>query len=315
MADDLYDEKPIEAPLQERIVAGRYRLLGKLGSGGAGVVFKAEDQRDGNQLVALKMLTPLDFKDPTAKDRFEKEVTLTRQFEHPNLVRVLDFGMAETGQQFVVMELVSGGTLARRIYDTEQALEFAQMLFILRDVARGVGAAHEQGVVHRDLKPDNILITETAQAKVADFGLARQMTSGHTITHSADTVGTPYYMAPEQFQNHRVDGRADIYSLGIIAFEMATKRRPFFHEVYQQLAMAHMRQPMPSFYEKDKGIPKWFETFVFRCCEKKPDARFQSMKQVEKYIEYELRKMGLLEGGAVKEPWYIRLMSKMLGED
>jgi len=296
------------------LVSGRYQLLARLGTGASGVVYKACDCRRDGALVALKMLAPLDFKDPTARIRFEKEVTLTRDVHHPNLVEVYDFGTTETGQQFLSMEYVEGGTLGQWIYDDSSPLRFDEMLRILRDVAAGVGCAHAQGIVHRDLKPDNILLSGDGRAKVADFGLARQMAAGHTITHSADTVGTPYYMAPEQFQHHRVDGRADIYSLGIIAYEMVTKTRPFMSEVYQQIALAHMNSPMPSFYEKGGAVPKWFETFVLICTEKKVHDRFQSMDEVVCFLDKRMRKMGLLEGAAEKEPFYLCVLAKLLGE-
>jgi serine/threonine-protein kinase len=259
----------------------------------------------------VKVLAPIDFKEPTAKERFEKEVSLTKDFDHPNLVKVFDFGVADTGQQFVVMELVNGGALSARIYDADNPLSFAESLFILRDVARGVGVAHAQGVVHRDLKPDNILITREGNAKVADFGLAREMAAGTTITQSAETVGTPYYMSPEQFRNHRVDHRADIYSLGIIAFEMIAKRRPYFSEAYLELAHLHAREPLPSFHERS-GVPKWFETFAIVCSEKTPELRYQSMEEVASYLERRMARAGIVDGH--KGPWHLRAISMALGE-
>jgi serine/threonine-protein kinase len=297
------------------LITGRYRLLARLGKGGAGVVFKAADTQQADRPVAMKILAPKDFKDPTARQRFEKEVMLTREFKHRNLVEVYDFGTTETGQLYLTMEFVDGGTLGKRIYDADQRLSFNETLFYLRDVASGVGFAHAHGVVHRDLKPDNILLTSSRAAKVADFGLARQMEAGHTITHSADTVGTPYYMAPEQFQRHRVDGRADIYALGIIAYEMVNRERPFVSETYQLLAMAHMKHPMPTFYEKGGEVPKWFETFVLICTEKNPAARFQTMEEVVSFLEKKMIKMRLLEGEVEKEPLVMRVLSRLLGEE
>lgn len=299
----------------DALIAGRYRLLARLGTGGAGVVFKAADREREDMVVAMKILSPLDFKDPTARVRFEKEVTLTRDFQHPNVVQVFDFGETETGQSFITMEFVDGGTLTSRIYDNEAPLAFSDTLRILHDVAQGVAFAHRHGVVHRDLKPDNILLTCSGTAKVADFGLAREMATGHTITKSGDTVGTPYYMAPEQFRHHRVDGKADMYSLGIIAYEMANRKRPFAGELYQQIAMAHIQTPMQSFWTKESDIPKWFETFVLICTEKDPERRFSSMDDLLVYLRKKLRKLGLLEGGPERESFIVRLLAKLLGEE
>jgi len=301
---------------RESLVAGRYRLLEQVGTGAAGVVFKACDRKNGDQIVALKMFAPLDHKDDKARARFEKELRLTREFDHPNVVRTLDFGRTEAGRSFLAMEYINGGSLDDRIHDEDAPLDFPTILRILRDIATGVAYAHSCGVVHRDLKPENILIDSSGTVKVADFGLAREMDIGGTLTLSVETVGTPFYMAPEQFQNHRVDGRADIYSLGIVAFEMATGKRPFDKSDYLDMAKAHMHQVLPRFRDKDRGIPQWFETFVFVCADKKADARFQSMSEVLGVLEKRMRKLGLIDEGSPKrESWFVRLIAKVLRED
>jgi serine/threonine-protein kinase len=289
------------ATRQERIaksgpvVAERYQCLERLGTGGAGVVFKALDLKT-KDTIALKILAPLDFKDPTARARFEKEVMLTRDFNHPNLVPVFDFGTTETGQSFLTMEYVDGGTLKDLIEKNEATLAFDKLLFILRDIARGVSYAHEKGVVHRDLKPENILLTTSGEAKVADFGLARQMDSGMTITKSAETVGTPYYMSPEQFRNHRVDERADIYSFGLIAYEAVTGERAFPCEDgnFQTIAMKHFMEPLPDVPRERKDIPRWFRILLGVCAEKKPEHRYRSMDDIVDILEIGMRKMALL---------------------
>jgi len=297
----------------ERTIAGRYRLVGHLGRGGAGVVFKAVDlQRGDDTAVAVKLLNPMEFEDATVKERFHKEVALTKDFDHPNLVTVYDFGTTERGEPYVVMEYVEGGALSARIYDLDNPLTFPQILFILRDIAHGVATAHTEGIVHRDLKPDNILLTSSGTAKVADFGLAREMAVGHTITRSQETVGTPYYMSPEQFRFHRVDERSDIYSLGIIAFEMANRKRPFYNQRYEELARAHMIDPLPPCYVKGQKVPKWFETFVVVCAEKSPHRRYQSMTEVETYLGRRMARMGFCVGNKGRLTY--RALSWVLGD-
>ena len=305
-----------ETSKSRQLINNRYEVVARLGTGAMGVVFRALDKTGDLGEVAVKILIPLDFKDPSMRYRFEQEIALMRALEHPNLIRIHDFGQTDNAQQFMAMEYIDGGTLEDRLYKHPEPLGFHEACVILRDIAKGLASAHKQGIVHRDLKPANVMLTKSGQAKVADFGLARYTDAGFTITKSGDTVGTPYYMAPEQFRHHRVGHSADIYALGIIAYEMATKNRPFTG-AYEEIALAHIRKPVPSFYKKDSGIPRWFETFTLICLEKEPKNRFQSMDDIVLYLDKQMAKMGLLDGGTgtpVKESWLARLLSKLIGE-
>ena len=315
--DTLEAEEPSGDPNLGRKIAGRYRLVDQLGQGGAGVVYKAVDEHGsgdaaGDTIAAVKLLHSTVFRDETMIERFKKEVAICMGFDHHNLVKVHDCGTTDRSEPYVVMEYVRGGALSGRIYDSKNPLTFPEMLLILRDVARGMAEAHAMGIVHRDLKPDNILLTGEGMAKVADFGLAREIAIGNTITGDRETVGTPYYMSPEQFRFHRVDERADIYSLGIMAFEMATRKKPFHIQVYEELARAHRLEPLPSFYVKESSFPKWFETFAFVCANKSRKRRPQSMMEIASYLEQRMARMGLIGGD--KGAWYLRLLSTAIGE-
>ena len=234
-----------------RRVAGRYRLVNLVGGGCSGIVYKAIDQHrtseaNGEAVVAVKLLKRSLLRDKKWKERFSKEVPMSTEFNHPNLLKVYDFGTSDWGESYVVMEYVEGGSLLERIYATDNPLTFPEMLFILRHVARGLAEAHSRGILHLNLKPYKILFSGEGTTKVAGFGLARS----HRVTQEKPTVPFPYYASPEQVLLRPVDERSDIYLLGIIAYEMATKRLPFDSEAYQELAEMHTSERLPSFYVK-----------------------------------------------------------------
>jgi serine/threonine-protein kinase len=186
---------------------------------------------------------------------------------------------------------------------------------IAGQIIKGLRAFHRREMVHQDLKPDNILFSRSDELKIADFGLARDMELGYTITQAGETIGTPYYMSPEQFQRNRaLDGRTDIYALGIVAFQLATGTLPFESDDFVGLAKLHFTKPIPKLTKLNPKIPRWFETFVYLCAEKNPEDRFQSMQEVLSCLEKKMHKMGLLEGEVEKEPLHVRLLSKLLGE-
>ncbi|MCB0344230.1 MAG: protein kinase [Bdellovibrionales bacterium] len=269
-------------------IARRYEIQKHLGAGGMGIVVQAIDRALDNEAIALKFLYPHLVKDQVLFARFRNEVLLTRRLAHPNIVSLYDFGRSEGGYFFISMEYIEGQNLRKRIHDRKKdRLKFGEVVKILHDIASGLAHAHSRGVIHRDLKPDNILISDFGEVKVMDFGLARSLWIDKGLTETGNAVGTPQYMAPEQIRGDDLDVRCDIYSLGIMAYEMVTGDTPFNAEGWYELAAQHLREPIPSFATKENGIPEWYEEMVFKCCEKDRSKRYASvMEFLEVLNEY-----------------------------
>ena len=265
------------------VIAGRYEVVGTLGKGGVGIVAKVIDRHLNNELSAMKILFPHLADDPVQFARFRNEVILSRRLSHPNIVRVYDFGGVENGYSFITMEYVDGGSLSSRIYSQRyRPLSFPDKLRILHEILSGLSCAHSQGVVHRDLKPDNILLTDMDKVKISDFGLARSLMVDNGFTNTGETVGTPYYMSPEQLRGKKVDARTDLYSTGILAFELIAGRRPYFHEDYFTLARMHLMDPLPTL---PQGNPEWCQEWLDKLTAKSPEKRFGSAKEASLALE------------------------------
>jgi hypothetical protein len=250
-----------------------------------GMVVKVVDRALDNEIIALKILYPHLSRDRTQFGRFRNEVLVARKLAHPNIVRLYDFGAAGKGYYFISMEFVEGGNLGQRIYGMRQErLSFSEIRGVLYEICQGLACAHRQGVVHRDLKPDNILLGEASEVKLSDFGLARSLVVDKGFTETGETVGTPYYMAPEQLRGERLDPRVDIYSLGILAYEMAVGRRPFYDDNYMNLARLHFKEPIPDFASKESGIPLWFEKLVQKCAAKDREDRYENADAISKEL-------------------------------
>jgi serine/threonine-protein kinase len=202
--------------------AERYVVRGEVGRGGMGTVFRVEDELLGGEVIALKVL---DRASPGAPDRLRREVLLARRITSPHVARTYDFGSHE-GTSFLTMELVAGRSLGE-ILRGERVLAPARIVALGTAIARGLRAAHEAGVVHRDLKPDNVLVADDGRVVVTDFGIARALTGAAEAHLTASIAGTPHYMAPEQVLGRALDGRADLFSLGVLLFECASGRLPF----------------------------------------------------------------------------------------
>jgi HAMP domain-containing protein/predicted Ser/Thr protein kinase len=261
---------------------GRYDVLGTIGRGGMGVVYRARD-RQLDEVVALKVLRSEVLKeDPTLLERFKQEIKLARRITHRNVLRTHDFGEAE-GTPYISMEYLEGVTL-KELIRGKGALPLPVGLRIAKQMCLGLEAAHQQGVVHRDIKPQNMLIIpETGDLKIMDFGIARvsEMKAGAAgLTSTGTVMGTPDYMPPEQAQGHAADFRSDIYSLGVVFYEMFTGHVPFDGDSVMAVVLAHIQKPAPSPRQANPAIPPELEAIILRCLEKSPAKRYQRVEEV-----------------------------------
>jgi len=266
------------APLGEGAVLDRYRIVRRLGAGAMGQVWAAEDVRLG-RMVAIKVLPPELSADRVRRARFEREARTLAALSHPGIVTVYAVEEVE-GRPLLVMELVAGRTLSENI--PEGGLEAAALLRTATALAEAVAAAHRGGVVHRDLKPDNVMITDDGRLKVLDFGLARLEDgvdpAGPTaaLSLAGRLMGTAPYMSPEQALGATADARSDVVALGIVLFEMASGRRPFVGDSNLDVLAAIARQPPPSLGALHPGVPAGFVRVVERCLDKDAARRYQN---------------------------------------
>ena len=266
-------------PLIGKII-GPYLVVDKLGQGGFAAVYKAlpKANLEAQEAVAIKVIAP-ELEDVEFRDRFLREIKVTSALKHPNIVKVLDWGEHE-GLLYLVMELVEGKPLPISAGGLPPSLAAARILPVLR----ALEYAHRQGIVHRDIKPDNVLVSASEKVTLMDFGIAR----GHrykTITATGNAVGTPAYMAPEQFMGGVIDSRADQYALGVMLFEMLCGRQPFGHDDPMELLRLHLTEQLPDLDAFKPGIaPEWNE-LVHKMTEKSPAARYQDLAEVLALVE------------------------------
>ena len=255
-------------------LSDRYEILSKVGAGGMSDVYKAKDHIL-SRFVAIKVLKQEFSEDSSFVTKFRAEAQSAAGLEHPNIVNIYDVG-SENGLYYIVMEYVEGITLKTYIEKKGQ-LSFKESASIAIQVARGIEAAHNKNIIHRDIKPQNIIISTDGKVKVTDFGIAKA-TSSNTI--SSDVMGSVHYASPEQARNGFVDGRSDIYSLGIVMFEMVTGRVPFDGDTTVAVALQHLQEEIarPSIYAPD--LPISFEKIIFKCTQKTPDRRYQTIEEL-----------------------------------
>ncbi len=250
----------------------RYEIKDELGRGGMATVYLAHDPVMQRQ-VAIKVLPSAFLDNPALRLRFQREAETVAHLEHPHIVQVYDFGEHE-GQPFLVMRLMQGGSLRDRLKNGPFSLPEAMP--ILNGIASALDTAHQQGIIHRDLKPDNILFDQYGTPYLADFGIVKLPGSEATLT-GEQAIGTPHYVSPEQAKgNLAVDGRTDIYSLGVILFEMLTGSKPFDAETPLQIMMQHIMTPPPSITTRNPQLPPESETVIRRALAKDPTGRFQT---------------------------------------
>jgi serine/threonine-protein kinase len=268
--------------LSPQVLAGRYTILGLVGVGGMGSVYRARDA-ELDEIVALKLLRRELVDTPGMLDRFRQEVKLSRRVTHPNVARMFDIG-EHAGEKFLTMEYVDGESLASRLADRQPSLE--EIIALTRAICAGLAAAHAAGVVHRDLKPDNVLLGKDGRIALSDFGIARAVRDAEAaVKTSGMPIGTPAYMAPEQVEGGTVDARTDIYALGAMLYELLTRERPWQGESLYAIAAARLTQPPPDPRALRPGIPASAAEIVMRCMARKPADRYASVDDVLRAID------------------------------
>jgi serine/threonine-protein kinase len=253
-----------------------YRVVDKIGEGGMGVVYKAEDSKLG-RTVALKFMPPDISNDARSKERFIREAQIIAALDHPNLCNIHAIEEAADGRLFIAMACYDGETLAKRIEQT--TLESSNVVEIASAVADGMRTAHAKGIIHRDIKPSNIFLVEDGPVKVVDFGLAKWAATGD-LTRSGVTLGTAPYMSPEQTRGEELDPRTDIWALGVVLYEMLTGRRPFDGDYEQAIVYAIQNEEPESVPELRPDVPPELGRVVSRALSKEPDDRYQSAEEI-----------------------------------
>ena len=254
-----------------------YRIEELIGQGGMGVVYLAHDVRLGRK-VALKVMAPSLARDDRYRARFTRESELAMSLEHPNVVPIHDAGEAE-GRLYLAMRRVEGTDL-RALLRREGALEPARALGIVSQIAQALDAAHAKGLVHRDVKPSNVLLDDNEHVYLADFGLTRRLSEGTSLQAEAPTLGTPAYLAPEQIEGGDVDGRVDVYSLGCLLYECLTGEPPFTGDSRLAVAWAHLEQEPPAASERRPELPAAVDTVIRTAMAKEPADRYATCAEL-----------------------------------
>jgi predicted Ser/Thr protein kinase len=260
----------------DEVIAERYELEGLVGTGGMSSVYKARD-RLLERRVALKILHPHHASDADFVERFRKEARSVAQLSHPNIVTVIDRG-DDGGRQFIVFEYVEGENL-KELVTREGPLPLRRALELALQVGRGLAFAHSNGLVHRDVKPQNVLMNGDDQAKVTDFGIARSIDVDVSVTQTGTVLGTSAYIAPEQASGGEITPQTDVYSLGVVLYELLTGEVPFPGESFVAVAMKHINEPPPSLVERRPETPPRLAAAVDRALAKEPGERFASMDE------------------------------------
>ncbi|MFZ1401267.1 MAG: protein kinase [Candidatus Promineifilaceae bacterium] len=264
---------------------GKYRVLEPLGSGGMARVYRGyHPQLD--RYVAIKVLRSDLVEDELFLTRFRQEAQAVATLRHPNIIQVFDFDVADD-IYFMVMELLDGDTLHTRLNDyrvRDEQMPWGEIVRILLDVLDGLSYAHQEGMIHRDIKPANILLTRQGQAVLADFGIA-QIVGGTRHTVSGALLGTLNYMAPEQGLHGVSDVRSDLYSLGVVLYEMLTRRPPFNADTPLAILLKHVNDPLPLPTELNPEVPAPLERIVLKALAKEPDGRFQTAPQMAEALK------------------------------
>lgn len=263
--------------MSSKILAGKYELLEKIGEGGMSVVYKAK-HRSLNRFEAIKILKPEFIKDQKFIESFRKESQAAASLSHPNIVNVYDVGK-DGNIHFIAMELVEGRTLSEVIKE-EGPLPYQRVIEITKQIAAALSLAHKNNLIHRDVKPHNVLITNSGVAKITDFGIAKAINSATIVENTGSVIGSVHYFSPEQARGGYVDEKSDIYSLGIVMYEMLTGTVPFDGENAVSIALMHINSEMTPPSKLVDGIPPVLEQIVMKCTDKYQTNRYASADEL-----------------------------------
>ena len=274
---------------------GRYTDLHILGQGGMGAVYRGRDP-ELDRKVAIKVMLDAT---PDFVARFRREAQSIAKLVHPHIVQVYDFGVDEDGNPYFVMELIDGKSLDRLVRE-RGPIPPTEAVALIRQAADGLGAAHKVGIIHRDVKPSNLVVDENGVVKLVDFGIARVTQAGTALTGAAALMGTPGYMAPEQAAGKSVDHRADIYALGLTLYEVLAGRPPYEGEDAISLVVKNMQEPLPDLRMTDLGLPEELVTLVEQMSAKDPNQRLQTMDAVQAALDDVLARLETGQWQAVR---------------
>ena len=270
------DESSEEEQMLREALADRYKVIRKLGAGGMASVYLAHEI-DLDRKIAIKLLPREFLRDNEFTVRFKLEAQIAANLEHPNIVRIYQIS-ADKDMCYFVMSFIPGGTLSEKM-KVQGALKLNDIIQWGTDVCSALSYAHEHGVVHRDLKPDNIMIDQYNRAVVMDFGIARAA-QGSNLTQKDSVIGSPQYMSPELAKGTEVDARSDIYSMGIVLYQMATATLPFLAMDAPSLMYMHVYETPDPPNERNVDIAEWLSDIILKCLEKNPDDRFANDEEL-----------------------------------
>jgi tetratricopeptide (TPR) repeat protein len=285
---------------------GHYQIVQEIGRGGMGVVYKALDTRLSRP-VAIKSLKVDPAQGDAAKKRFLREAMTAAQLDHPYICKVYEI-LEHDGETYIVLEFVRGRPLSRRIAETAQVLPLEKVLDLAREIAEALEEAHKHGIVHRDIKPDNIMLLESGHIKVLDFGLAKELptisdsnqTTSANLTTPGQLLGTLGYMSPEQLTGRQADARSDIFALGVVLFEMVAGQRPFYGDTSAQVAASIVSAEPEPLHRYRKGVPDGLDRVIGRMLAKDPGERYQSVHEVSVELRLIRDGMAAQSSGAAK---------------
>lgn len=274
-----------------KVLNNRYEIIEKIGEGGMAEVYKAKC-RVLNRFVAIKILKNEFIDDETFASKFKREAQAAASLSHPNIVNIYDVGNINNkdgNTPYIVMEYIKGKTLKEIIIDKGK-LSSKETIFYSLQMSEAIEHAHSNKIVHRDIKPHNIMINDNNRVKVTDFGIARAVTSS-TVTIGSDALGSVHYISPEQARGGYTDEKSDIYSMGIVMYEMVTGKLPFNADTAVAVALKHIQEKIVSPREIESSIPKDLESIILKCVSKNQSERYQNMSEVM----IDLEKINLLQ--------------------